>query len=70
MLDVPPAPVPADLVARATDRGLRLLRRRRALHRAGWLLLLAAAVAFAVWAAVVEPWTVPPAETTPEIEGW
>ncbi|MGW2562491.1 hypothetical protein ACWCXB_25210 [Streptomyces sp. NPDC001514] len=70
MLDVPPAPVPADLVARATDHGTRLLRRRRVLHRAGWFLLLAAVVAFAVWATVVEPWTVPPAATTPEIEGW
>ncbi|MFD7446429.1 hypothetical protein [Streptomyces sp. NPDC059909] len=70
MMDVPPAPVPADLVTRATDRGSRLLRRRRTLRRVGWFVLLAAAVAFTVWAVVVEPWTVPPAEVTPEIEGW
>ncbi|MFE7774049.1 hypothetical protein ACFU5O_09125 [Streptomyces sp. NPDC057445] len=70
MLDVPPAPVPADLLVRATGLGTRLLRRRRTLRRAGWFVLVAVAIAFAVWAAVVEPWTVPPAETTPEIEGW
>ncbi|MFC5799777.1 hypothetical protein [Streptomyces formicae] len=70
MLDVPPPPVPADLLVRATDRGTRLLRRRRALRRAGWSLLVAAVVAFAVWASVAQPWVVPPAATTPEIVGW
>ncbi|MGW7367433.1 hypothetical protein ACWGI8_29435 [Streptomyces sp. NPDC054841] len=70
LLDIPHPLVPSDLYIRATTRGTRLLRRRRTLHRVGWLLLLAAAVAFAVWAVVVEPWTVPPSTTTPEIEGW
>ncbi|MEU2154965.1 hypothetical protein ABZ532_08070 [Streptomyces sp. NPDC019396] len=70
ILDTPPAPVPADLMPRSAVLGTRLRRRRRALRRAGWTLLLFAAVAFAVWAAAVEPWTVPPAATTPEIEGW
>ncbi|MFD5429775.1 hypothetical protein [Streptomyces sp. NPDC127084] len=70
LLDTPPAPLPADLAPRATVLGTRLLHRRRALRRVGWAVLLVAAVAFTVWAAVVEPWSVPPAATTPEIDGW
>ncbi|MEU3303970.1 MULTISPECIES: hypothetical protein [unclassified Streptomyces] len=70
MLDAPHPLVPGDLHLRAAHRGARLRRRRRALHRVGCALLLAAAIAFAVWAAAAEPWVVPPSTTTPEIEGW
>ncbi|MGW6457590.1 hypothetical protein ACWF94_17020 [Streptomyces sp. NPDC055078] len=63
-------PVPADLAARAVARGARVLRRHRAVRRVAWALLLAAAIAFAVWAAAVEPWGVRPADTTPPLEGW
>ncbi|MFJ2089706.1 hypothetical protein ACIOEW_10590 [Streptomyces sp. NPDC087901] len=70
MLDTPHPQVPAELAARAAERGDRLLRRRRVLGRL-WLLTAAAVVvAFAVWAVVAQPWQVPPAETTPPLEGW
>ncbi|GFH35933.1 hypothetical protein [Streptomyces pacificus] len=70
MLDLPHPQVPADLHVRAARRGARLRRRRRALRHLGCALLVAAAVGFAVWAAAVEPWAVPPSPTTPEIDGW
>jgi hypothetical protein len=35
-----------------------------------WLLLLAAAVAFTVWAVTAHPWVEPPSETTPPLTGW
>lgn len=70
LLDSPHPQVPGDLAARAVARGTRLLRRDRVMRRALWLLLCAAAVAFAVWASVAEPWEVPPAGTTPPLEGW
>ncbi|KUJ66116.1 hypothetical protein ACZ90_40410 [Streptomyces albus subsp. albus] len=71
MLDRPPRPlVPPRLAVRAAERGHRILRRRRAVRAVGWWLLLAAVVAFTVWAAIVEPWRVPPADTTPPLEGW
>lgn len=70
MLDLPHPVVPADLHVRAAHLGMRLLRRRRALHRAGWALLCVAVIAFTVWAVSVEPWNEPPSMTTPEIEGW
>ncbi|MET9444008.1 hypothetical protein [Streptomyces sp. NPDC006610] len=60
-----PPPVPPDLHAEAVRHGERLLRRRRLARRTGWLLLLAAAVAFTVWALAVEPWAEPPSRTTP-----
>ncbi|WP_406454129.1 hypothetical protein OG782_23865 [Streptomyces sp. NBC_00876] len=70
MLEGPHPQVPAELAARAAERGGRLLRRRRILRRV-WLLTAAAAVvAFTVWAVVVQPWQVPPAETTPPLNGW
>ncbi|MEV4741227.1 hypothetical protein [Streptomyces sp. NPDC049555] len=53
--------VPPELAARAAEEGRRLLRRRRALAAAGWALLLVAVVAFALWAAVAEPWVAPEA---------
>ncbi|MET8678609.1 hypothetical protein ABZW18_13755 [Streptomyces sp. NPDC004647] len=70
MLDVPHPAVPPDLAARAAERGRRILVRRRAVQAVAWALLLAAVAAFAVWAAVVEPWVVPPADTTPPLDGW
>ncbi|MET7618240.1 hypothetical protein [Streptomyces sp. NPDC005408] len=70
MLETRHPPVPADLAARATEHGTRLLRRHRALRRALWLLLVAAVIAFAVWAAVAQPWATSPADTTPPLEGW
>ncbi|MFI8961181.1 hypothetical protein ACIGO8_03620 [Streptomyces sp. NPDC053493] len=62
--------VPGDLAARAVARGARLLRRDRTVRRIWWTLLALAALAFVVWASVVRPWEVPPAGTTPPLEGW
>ncbi|OEV03686.1 hypothetical protein [Streptomyces oceani] len=70
MLDAGLGPLPADLADRAVERGGRRLRRQRQLRMVCWTLVLAAAVSFAVWAALVEPWQVPPTETTPDIYGW
>ncbi|MFE7131159.1 hypothetical protein ACFVIM_09900 [Streptomyces sp. NPDC057638] len=65
-----PAPVPGDLVARATERGTAVLRRRRALRRTGWALLVLAVFAFGLWAAAEHPWEALPARSTPSWEGW
>ncbi|MEW2413704.1 hypothetical protein AB0953_08275 [Streptomyces sp. NPDC046866] len=70
LMEGPHPVVPAGLAAAAAARGARLLRRRRALRRAGWALLWAAAVAFAVWASLTRPWEVPPSEVSPPLEGW
>ncbi|MGP3984993.1 hypothetical protein [Streptomyces sp. KR80] len=70
MLDGTHPVVPPDLAARAAELGRRILVRRRAVRAVGWALLLVAAVAFTIWAAAVEPWVVPPSETTPPLEGW
>ncbi|MGK5629076.1 hypothetical protein [Streptomyces sp. URMC 123] len=70
MLAGPYPPVPPDLARRAAALGDRWLARRRAVRALGWALLLAAAVAFAVWAALTEPWAAPPTETTPPVDGW
>ncbi|HZX38647.1 MAG TPA: hypothetical protein VFF37_10005 [Streptomyces sp.] len=70
MLETRHPAVPADLAARAAEHGTRLLRRHRAVRRAAWLLVVAAAIAFAIWAATAEPWMTPPAKTTPPLEGW
>ncbi|GAA3047922.1 ferric-dicitrate binding protein FerR (iron transport regulator) [Streptomyces olivoverticillatus] len=70
MLDAPRPSVPPELAVRAAERGMRLLRRRRALRRVGWVLLTAAVVAFCVWAAVTEPWAAPPEGTTPPLRHW
>lgn len=71
MLNGPPRPVvPPRLALRAATRGHRILRRRRAARTVGWWLLFAAAVAFTVWAVIVEPWSAPPMDTTPPWEGW
>ncbi|MEU7282641.1 hypothetical protein AB0A69_28265 [Streptomyces sp. NPDC045431] len=56
MLQAPPRPrVPADLAARAIERGARSLRRARLLRRTAWLLLCAALTALTVWASTLEP---------------
>ncbi|GAA3391636.1 hypothetical protein [Streptomyces roseoviridis] len=70
MLRAAQPPVPADLAARAVTRGTRLLRRDRLLRRVGWALLAAAVLAFVAWASATRPWEVPPAATTPPLEGW
>ncbi|MFI6339703.1 hypothetical protein [Streptomyces sp. NPDC050535] len=70
MLEQTPAQVPPDLHANVVRRGTRILRRRRAGRRLMWLLLLAATVAFVVWAMTVHPWVEPPSETTPPLTGW
>lgn len=70
MLERTPPPVPPDLHADVVRRGSRILRRRIAARRLMWLLLLAAAVAFAVWAMTAQPWVEPPSETTPPLTGW
>lgn len=70
MLEGTPPPVPPDLYADATRRGARMLRRRTLARRAMWLLLLAATVAFVVWAVTARPWVEPPSETTPPLTGW
>ncbi|MFJ9827547.1 hypothetical protein ACIRSU_24760 [Streptomyces sp. NPDC101160] len=62
--------VPGDLAARAVARGTRLLRRDRIVRRIGWALLALAVVAFVVWASMARPWEVPPAGTTPPLEGF
>ncbi len=61
--------VPSDLLVRATERGTRDLRRRRALRRAGWAVATIAVIVFLVWASVVHPWQAPPADVTPPVEG-
>ncbi|MFE3121525.1 hypothetical protein [Streptomyces niveus] len=70
MLDLPHPKVPVDLTARASAHGARLLNRRRTWRLLLWLLVTVAVVAFTVWASAAEPWTVPPSDTTPPLEGW
>ncbi|WP_240137467.1 hypothetical protein [Streptomyces sp. MUM 178J] len=70
MLQTPHPSVPADLCDRAAAHGARLLRRRRALRRTGWLLLTAAALCLTVWASATQPWDPPPADRTPPLIGW
>ncbi|MFI6205803.1 hypothetical protein ACIBAI_05310 [Streptomyces sp. NPDC051041] len=62
--------VPPGLCADAVRRGGRLLRRRTLARRLLWLLLCAAAVAFAVWAVTARPWAEPPSRTSPPLTGW
>ncbi|MFF0159020.1 hypothetical protein ACFYRY_15990 [Streptomyces sp. NPDC005263] len=70
MLEAPTAQVSPELYADVLRRGGRMLRRRRAIRRLLWLLLLAGTVAFVVWALTVQPWVEPPSETTPPLTGW
>ncbi|MER5869444.1 hypothetical protein [Streptomyces sp. NPDC002044] len=69
-LEAPYPVIPAGLAAGAAARGARIMRRRRALRRLGWALLLAAATAFTVWASLTRPWSVPPSGISPPLEGW
>ncbi|CAM5649174.1 MULTISPECIES: hypothetical protein [Streptomyces] len=65
-----PATVPPDLYAQVLRRGGRKLRRRVLARRVAGLLLLAAVVAFTVWALTARPWVEPPSRTTPPLTGW
>ncbi|MGW2045270.1 hypothetical protein ACWCPF_08805 [Streptomyces sp. NPDC001858] len=62
--------VPAELHADVIRRGSRMLRRRTIARRLLWLLLLAATVAFVIWAVIAQPWVEPPSETTPPLTNW
>ncbi|WP_217241315.1 hypothetical protein [Streptomyces sp. AC555_RSS877] len=62
--------VPQELYGEVVRRGARMLRRRRAVRRLLWLLLLAATVAFVVWALTAQPWVEPPSDTTPPLTDW
>ncbi|MFF0723342.1 hypothetical protein [Streptomyces sp. NPDC004134] len=70
LLDGPHPAVPPQLADLAAARGRRLLRRRTLLRTGVWLLLVAALVALAVWAAVSGAWVDHPAQTTPDFDGW
>ncbi|MFE0174443.1 hypothetical protein ACFWZ2_19180 [Streptomyces sp. NPDC059002] len=70
LLESRPPAVPPELCADAVRRGGRMLRRRTALRRFCWLLLLVAVVTFAVWASVAQPWVEPPSQTTPPLTRW
>jgi hypothetical protein len=66
LLEGPHQVVPVDLAARAAERGRRILRTRRTVHTALWLLLLAALVTAVVLA--VTAWPDPtPLQTTPTV---
>ncbi|MFF3907717.1 hypothetical protein ACFYZJ_17315 [Streptomyces sp. NPDC001848] len=70
MLERTPPPVPPELYADVVRRGSRMLRRRTVALRLLWLALVAAALAFTVWAWVAHPWVEPPSTTTPPISDW
>ncbi|MFE9117160.1 hypothetical protein [Streptomyces sp. NPDC007172] len=61
--------VPVELAGRAAELGTRMLHRRRIARRLLWLLLVAAVIVFAVWAAMVQPWVAPPSTVTPPVDG-
>ncbi|MFG1810645.1 hypothetical protein [Streptomyces sp. NPDC049040] len=61
LLDTPHPVVPAGLVALATERGRRTVRRRRLLRHALWVLLLAAVAAGIVLAVLTWPDSAAPA---------
>ncbi|MFJ1963482.1 hypothetical protein [Streptomyces massasporeus] len=70
LLEQAPRPVPPEIHTEAVRRGGRMLRRRTLARRLMWLLLLAAAVAFTVWALTARPWVEPQSDTTPPLTGW
>ncbi|MEU6219469.1 hypothetical protein ABZ845_18410 [Streptomyces sp. NPDC047022] len=70
MLEQTPPTVPPDLYPEAVRRGIRMLRRGTATRRVLWLALLAAALAFVIWASVARPWVEPPSTTTPPVSDW
>lgn len=69
MLSAGPAALPPDLARRAMELGTRIARRRRTARAAVWLLLFALITGLLLWAAVAEPWSGPPRETSPPVEG-
>ncbi|MDI3408048.1 hypothetical protein [Streptomyces cavernicola] len=70
LLDGPHPVVPPELCPEAVRRGARRARRRARGRWVLWLLLGAAFVGFMVWATLNHPWTQPPANRTPPLEGW
>lgn len=70
MLEQASPQVPVDLYAEVVRRGGRMQRRRTIARRLLWLTLLAATVAFIVWATMARPWVEPPSDTTPPLTGW
>ncbi|MDG4857778.1 hypothetical protein P8605_06345 [Streptomyces sp. T-3] len=70
MLDTALPSVPPDICPEAVRRGSRIARRRQVAVRLMWLVMFAAAVGFAIWAGVEQPWVEPPSTTTPPLEGW
>lgn len=70
IMQASPPRVPPELYADVVRRGERMLRRRVAARRLLWLLLCAAAVAFAVWALTARPWEPPPSRTPPPLADW
>ncbi|MBD0735558.1 hypothetical protein [Streptomyces sp. CBMA29] len=68
LLDTPHPVVPLDLTARAAARGRRIVRRRRAVRLALWLVLFAAVLAGVVLAAAA--WPDHSAHTTPTDGSW
>jgi hypothetical protein len=70
ILEQRPPRVPTELYDDVVHRGERVLRRRTAVRRALWLVLLAVTVALAVWVLTVRPWVEPPSQTTPPVSGW
>ncbi|NBE54168.1 hypothetical protein [Streptomyces boluensis] len=70
LLDGPWPAVPPEVCAEALRRGARQGRRRALARRLLWLVVCAGLVVFVVWAAVEQPWVLPPAETTPPLDGW
>ncbi|MFF1694157.1 hypothetical protein ACFVXC_11105 [Streptomyces sp. NPDC058257] len=65
-----PPSVPTEVYEEAVRRGGRKLRRDRAVRRLLWLLLLAAAVTFVIWASIAQPWVQHPSKTTPPLTNW
>ncbi|MGW5970805.1 hypothetical protein [Streptomyces sp. NPDC055186] len=70
LLEQAPPPVPPGLHAEAVRRGARTLRRRALARRLGWLVLIAASLAFVIWTLTTQPWVEPPSQTTPPLTGW
>ncbi|MGV9317043.1 hypothetical protein ACWDR0_33445 [Streptomyces sp. NPDC003691] len=69
MLAAAPAVLPPDLARAAMELGKRVARRRRTARAVLWLLVFALITGLVLWTAVAEPWSSPPRETTPPVEG-
>ena len=70
MLERTPPPVPPDLCAEVVRHGDRMVRHHMVVRRLIWLALLAATIAFVIWAWTVHPWVEPPSTTTPPFGTW